>query len=108
MASPEVRSRWLLLEGETFESEGQNTRALHSYQAAVRVLPTQPENHYRIARALEALKRPGEAMAAVREAMRYEDSAGIARGNARLAQLESSERKLGTLRDQKLLQPEGP
>jgi hypothetical protein len=69
------------------------------------VLPTQPENHYTVARVLEALKRPAEAMAAVREGMKY-DSSGIARGNARLAQLENTERQLRVLRDQKLLQTE--
>jgi hypothetical protein len=45
-------------------------------------------------------------MAAVREGMKYEDSSGIARGKARLAQLENTERQLRTLRDQKLLQTE--
>jgi predicted Zn-dependent protease len=106
VSSPAVRSRWLSMEGETFESEGQNVKALHSYQAAARVLPTQPENHYTVARVLEALKRPAEAMAAVREGMKYEDSSGIARGHARLAQLENTERQLRVLRDQKLLQTE--
>ena len=106
VSSLAVRSRWLSAEGETFESDGQNVRALQSYQAAARVLPTEPANHYSVARVLEALKRPADAMAAVREGMKYEDSSGIARGKARLAQLENTERQLRTLRDQKLLQTE--
>jgi len=106
VSSPAVRSRWLSMEGETFESEGQNIRALQSYQAAARVLPTLPANHYSVARVLEALKRPADAMAAVREGMKYEDPSGIARGKARLAQLENSERQLRSLREEKLFQAE--
>ena len=105
VSSPASRSRWLLSEGESFESEGQYARALHSYQAAARTLPTQAENHYRVARMLEALKRPSEAMDAVREAMKYEDAAGIERDKVRLAELEEARRKLDALRDEKLLAP---
>ena len=105
VSSPASRSRWLLSEGESFESEGQYARALHSYQAAARTLPTQPENHYRVARVLEALKRPSEAMDAVREAMKYEDAAGIERDKVRLVELEEARRKLDALRDETLLAP---
>ena len=97
------RSRWLSIEGASFDKEGQYTRALHSYQAAARVLPTDPENHYNVARALEALHRPAEAMEAIRSAMKYESPAGQARGEARLAELESSRRKLEAARDEHLL-----
>ncbi len=105
VSSPGSRSRWLLIEGASFENEGQYARALHSYQAAARVMPAQPENHYSVARMLEELKRPGEAMDAVREGMKYEDPAGMERGKARLAQLEETRRKLEALRERTLLAP---
>jgi len=82
------------MEGESFEGEGQYARALQSYQAAARVLPNEPENHYSVARALQALDRPAEAMDAVREGMKYESPAGVERCKARLAELENSRRRL--------------
>ena len=101
--SPLWRSRWLWMEGESFEGEGQYARALQSYQAAARVLPTEPENHYSVARALQALDRPAEAMDAVREGMKYESPAGVERCKARLAELENSRRRLEAQRDEKML-----
>ncbi len=101
--SPLWRSKWLWMEGESFEVEGQHALALQSYQAAARVFPTEPENHYSVARALQALDRPAEAMDAVREGMKYESPAGLERCKARLAELEGSRRRLEALRDEKLL-----
>jgi hypothetical protein len=108
VATAGSRSRWLHLEGESFEIEGQYAQALHAYQAAAAASPGSPESYYSMARALEALQRPGEAMDAVREAMKHEDPTAREHGKARLAELEQARRKLDALRDEKLLPLNGP
>jgi len=92
--TPEVRSRWLMTEGESLEAEGQHVRALQSYQSAARLTPTQPGCHYSVARTLEALRRPAEAMEVVRAGMKYEEPSGREWVKGRLAELEQARQRL--------------
>jgi Flp pilus assembly protein TadD len=100
--TPEVRSRWLMTDGESFEAEGQHARALQSYQSAARLTPTQPGCHYAVARTLEALRRPAEAMEVVRAGMKYEEPAGREWVKGRLAELEQVRLRLELLKEEKL------
>jgi tetratricopeptide (TPR) repeat protein len=93
-SSPSSRSRWLMVEAISFQSEGQFARALQYYQSAARITPNQAETHYAVATVLEALKRPADAMNEVREGMKYDNPSGVQRASERLAQLERAQREL--------------
>lgn len=101
--TPAVRSRWLMMDGQSFEAEGQHSRALQSYQSAARLTPTEPECHYAVGRTLESLQRPAEAIEAVRGGMKYEDALGQERAKGRLAELERVRQRLEAMKEQKLL-----
>lgn len=107
VTTPAVRSRWLLIDGQSFEADGQFARALQSYQSAARLTPEQAECHYSVARTLQALQRPGEALEAVRAGLKYEEPAARERLKQRVVELEQAQLRLENLKEQKLLSP-GP